>query len=55
MSPLERRRVRRWTALRARELSSTPGADWMERTLGREWRKKRKREGGRREGEENEF
>lgn len=33
VSPLERRRLRRWTALRARELRSTPGADWMERTL----------------------
>lgn len=32
-SPLERRRVRRWTALRAKELRSTPGADWTERTL----------------------
>ena len=44
-SPLERRRLRRWTALRARELRSTPGADWMERTLDVMEGKRKKREG----------
>ena len=44
VSPLERRRLRRWTALRARELRSTPGADWMERTLVEEEGEERERE-----------
>ena len=47
VSPLERRRLRLWTALRARELRSTPGADWTERTLeGREGKEERDREKG---------
>lgn len=61
VSPLERRRLRRWTALRARELRSTPGADWMERTLLRKEVRKRERERGeekvsfeREDGEEEE-